>query len=153
MNILKKQYYLSEILRLKRGNSRGTLVNAKPIFILSLIESIGNGVIKENIITYPAKQVEDIYKELSISYEPWKVPSPFILPYYHMVNESYYHIKWKGDKFVVSSHAHSPSGRYLTENSEYAYLDQELWDLLQNYNVREEFRELIINFFIKPKRD
>ena len=43
--------------------------------------------------------------------------------------------------------------KYLTENLNYAYLDQELWDLLQDYNVREEFRELIINFFIKPKRD
>lgn len=153
MNQLKKQYYINEVLRTHRGNSRGAPVNAKPLFVLALIDSIEEGILKQNNILYPNNEIETVYYGLCQSYEPWRTASPYILPYFHLVGESYYDIKWKGVKFVPCSHAHSPSSKYLKENVEYAYLDQAFWDLLQDHNIREEFRATIKNFFLRPKND
>lgn len=153
MNELKKKYFINEILKIKRGNARGVPINAKPFFILSIIDSIQNGILKRNVISYPNKEIEQIYYDLFLSYEPWRVASPFFFPFFHMTGESFYEIKWEKDKFVPSSHAHSPSGKFLANNVEFAYLDTDLWELLQDYNVRDEFRKLIINYYIKPKQD
>lgn len=153
MNSLKEKYYLNEILRTHRGNSRGIPVNAKPLFVLALIDSIGLEVLKANAITFPNKEIESVYYDLCQSYEPGRKASPYILPYFHLIGESYYGIKWKGQKFTPSSHAHSPSAKYLKDNVEYAYLDQSLWDLLQDHNVREKFRSQIVNFFLRPNNN
>jgi predicted restriction endonuclease len=92
-----------------------------------------------------------LYYDICQQYEPNRTPSPYILPYFHLVSESFYHIDWSGVPFVPSPNAHSPSGKYIKENAKYSFLDQALWDLLQDFNVREEFRETIINFFLKSK--
>ena len=153
MSSLKKRYYLNEVLRTHRGNSRGIPVNAKPLFVLALIDGIEGGALKDNAVSFPNKELEALYYSICQSYEPGRKASPYILPYFHLVGESYYGIKWKGEKFIPSTHAHSPSAKYLKDNVEYAYLDQTLWDLLQDHNVREEFRTQIINFFLRPNNN
>lgn len=152
MNVLKKQYYLTEVLRMHRGNSHGTPVNAKPLYVLALIECINERILKENVIAYPNREIENVYYDICRSYEPFRTPSPYILPYFHLIGESYYDIKWKGKKFVPHPKAHSPSAKYLKENVEYAFLESEFWNLLQSYNIREDFRLQVINFFLKPKK-
>ena len=153
MNILRKAYYLTEVTRIHRGNSHGCPVNAKPLFLLSIIESIENGVLLTNKVCFNENAIRDLCYEICQQYEPNRTPSPYILPYFHLISESFYHIDWSGVPFVPSPNAHSPSGKYIRENAKYSYLDQALWDLLQDFNVREEFRETIINFFIKPKEE
>ena len=145
MSILRKAYYLTEVTRIHRGNSHGCPVNAKPLFLLSIIESIENGVLLNNKVCFDDNAVRNLYYDICQQYEPNRIPSPYILPYYH--------IDWSGVPFIPSPNAHSPSGKYIRENAKYSYLDQALWDLLQDFNVREEFRETIINFFLKPKEE
>ena len=153
MSSLKKRYYLNEVLRTQRGNSRGIPVNAKPLFVLALIDCIEESILKNNAITFPNKEIEAVYYNLCQSYEPKRKASPYILPYFHLVGESYFDIKWKGEKFIPNAHAHSPSAKFLRDNVEFAYLDQTLWDLLQDHNVREEFRTQIVNFFLRPNNN
>lgn len=153
MNELKRKYYQTELIRIHRGNSRGVFINAKPLYVISLIECIDKGILLENKIEYPAPEIAKVYLETCEKYEPGRKLSPFILPYFHISTESFYDIQWKGTKFVPSRHAHSPSGKYLKENVSYAYLDEALWDLLQEPNVREQYRELIVNFFLRPKTE
>lgn len=151
MNELKRKYYQTELIRIRRGNSRGVVINAKPLYVISLIECIDRGILSENKIEYPSPEIEKIYLEICEKYECEKKVSPFILPYFHISTESFYNIQWKGTKFVPSRHAHSPSAKYLKENVSYAYLDEALWDLLQEPSVREQYRELIVNFYLRPK--
>lgn len=47
--------------------------------------------------------------------------------------------------------AESPSGKFLAENVDYAYLDDTLWELLQDKSVREEYKEAIITHFLKTE--
>jgi putative restriction endonuclease len=67
-----------------------------------------------------------------------------------MKSEPYYFIKWKdGVKNINASQ--TPSAKYLRENVEYACLDDELWELLQDSETRNELRDAIIQHFIKPR--
>jgi putative restriction endonuclease len=149
MNQLKKRYYQAELLKIKRGNARGTLINAKPLYLLAIIEAINIGTLSSNIIRYPSQTVEKLYNLMYVIHEPNKKVSPFELPFYHLIGETFYHIRWKGRQYEKSPHSHSPSRRYLRENVDYAYLDTDLWDLLQDPAVREEYKELIIDFYLK----
>lgn len=153
MNELKRKYYQTELIRIHRGNSRGVFINAKPLYIITLIECVENGILTENKIAYPSPEVEKTYLSVCEKFEPNKKISPYILPYFHTMTESFYEIQWKGAKFKPSKHAHSPSSKYLKENVSYAYLDEALWDLLQEPSVREQYKELIVNFFLRPKTE
>ena len=149
MNPLKRTYYLAEVAKIKRGNYHGRFINAKPFFMLALVEAISSGVLKENKISFPQKALEEIYLDLSVGYEPSNNPTPMILPLLHLRGESFYNIKWKGSPFVSSPKAHSPSSKYLRDNFDYSYLDAELWDLLQDPFFRNEIKQVLIDSFIK----
>ena len=45
----------------------------------------------------------------------------------------------------------TPSAKYLRENVQYASFDNALWDLLQDEETRNYFREVIINHFFNQK--
>lgn len=104
--------------------------------------------------------MEDIYRKVSsktynsncdIIRANAKV-TPFNMPFFHLNAEEYYHIKWK-TKNEKPCQAQSPSSKYLRENIDYAYLDPELWDLLQDPLVRDEFRKAIINHYLKEDKE
>lgn len=150
--------YKSILLNTKRGNSHGIFSNAKPIFVITIIDAIQEGLIKENRIDYKNSDIENIYidnyRHCSGSGEELfraniKV-TPYNLPFFHLNAEPYYHIKWN-EGVVPPKQAKSPSGRYLKENIEYSYLDEELWELLQSSEVRCEFKNALIERFIKTK--
>ena len=61
MNELKRKYYQTELIRIHRGNSRGVFINAKPLYIITLIECVENGILTENKIAYPSPAVEKTY--------------------------------------------------------------------------------------------
>lgn len=151
MSLLKRKYYLSEIAKLHRGNSYGRFVNAKPFFLLALIEAISDNILKENRIYFPNEELEKIYVNICEEYEPKIKPTPIILPLVHLRTESFYDIKWKGRPFVSSPKAHSPSGKYLRENFDYSFIDPELWNLLQDNSFRIDFRNFVINMFLPTK--
>lgn len=153
MNELKRKYYQSEILKISRGNSHGVFVNAKPLYVLALIYAIEKRILRQNLISFPNESIKDLYKTFCEEYEPHRPITPFTLPYFHLSSCSYYQIEWKGIPFIPSPKAHSPSAKYLEANVKYAYLDTALWDLLQYSEVREEYKQLIIDFFLKPKND
>lgn len=58
-----------------------------------------------------------------------------------MSAEPFYHIKWKKQQDRLP---HDSSSKFIRENVEYAYFDNALWDLLQDKETRDYFRESII---------
>lgn len=150
MNPLKERYYLGEIFKTKLGNSHGVIIKAKPIYLLTIIDNISCGFLKENKLYFNDKNLLDRYNYLYNDIMPDMKISPMILPFYHLSSESYYEIKWSGVPFRPSPKGHSPSGRYLTNNYECASLDNGLWDILQDTDSRKRFRNEIFNYFFKP---
>lgn len=115
---------------------------AKPIMMLSIIHGIENGSIKANRIFY-SESLQDTYNKLFTRYSNNTVTSS-VYPYYYLSSEDFYFIKGK------KAHT-TPSAKFLRENVEYACLDDELWELLQDPEIRNELRDAIIQHFIKPR--
>ncbi len=147
MNPLKEKYYLGEIFKTRLGNSHGITIKAKPVFLLSVLECISNGHLKENRIELDDALLQETYHSNYLRLEQDKQVSPFILPYYHLSSETYYSIKWTGKPFVPSPHGHSPSWKYMRQNSDYAYLENGLWELLQETGARERIVQEVEDYF------
>ena len=130
------------LLSVKVAKTKGKINLAKPILMLAIINEIEDGRILNNQIKYDASLIMT-YKTLFYLYTKDSITSP-TYPYYYLGNDGFYHLK--KDKSI-----RTPSAKFLREHVEYAYLDEDLWDLLQDAEVRQEYKEAIIKYFIKPK--
>lgn len=155
---LTAETYKDKILLTKRGNNHGVFSNAKPVFVLSIIDAIAEGVIIGNKIRFDNNELEEIYRrnytcfqnDSGTLFRANNNTTPFSMPFFHLNAESYYHIKWIGG-IVPPKQAKSPSNKYLKDCVDFAYLDDELWELLQNQEIRQEYRESIIKKFLTDK--
>ena len=146
---LKVSYYTNLILSTGRAYNKGVPSNAKPLLFIAIIDGISCGDIMGNKLHFE-ETLLSLYTSTCKKLEPWREAAKFYKPFFHMKSEPYYFIKWKdGVKYMNASH--TPSAKFLRENVEYACLDDELWELLQDPETRNELREAIIQHFIKPR--
>lgn len=142
---LQSDYYKTAILQLKRGNYNGHVSNAKTYYLLSILERIDKGLLVDNKIKFDDES-KKFYEIQCLAYKD--MVTPFVKPYFHLSSSLFYHIKWtKGTK--VESYAKTPSGKFLKEKSEYAYLDDSFWELLKGAEYRKEIKQLIVKTFLK----
>lgn len=134
-------FYRDLIIFTQRGNYRGKISNAKPVFIISLIDAISEGIFTDNKLCFGNEGFDNIYYQNSSIYNN---NTKVILPFYHLDTSEYYSIKWH-QKYNGSSH--TPSKKFMLDNVEYAYLDNALWDLLQDKEARKTIKEEIVRFF------
>lgn len=144
-DIPKLRYYRTLLLQTKRGNSRGVMINAKPIFLITLFDCIRDGKISENKILFENELKED-YELLYSKFEPKRGITPFHKPFFFLKTDSYWHLTWKSNMERKSSCV-----RLLRENLLYASFDNALWDLLQDAQCRNTLREAVIDHFLTVK--
>jgi putative restriction endonuclease len=143
MNSLLKDYYLNLILSLNQKRTCGKSNIAKPILLLTIFDLIEEGLIIGNAIKYN-NLLRTTYDRIFHKYA--NVVTPVRYPFYYMRHEEFYSIKGKAEK-------KTPSDTYLHENVEYAYFDDELWEMLQDPAIRNEFKEKIINHYLKDNNN
>ena len=130
------------IFQLKRSVVRGGIViNAKPIFILSLIELIRKGLSCPNVFLY-AEPLFAIYYEIWQKLYSDKIPTPIYKPFYHLTNDGFWHIKWKTNKVIKS-----PTDGIMRNELDYGFLDNTLWDILQDEETRQYYEHQIKSYF------
>lgn len=130
-------------LQIRRSVIRGgTVVNAKPIFLLALIECIRRRVVENNVFCY-GKPLNTIYYEIWSRFYPNILPTPICKPYFYLMHDGFWNIEWNNIK-VLSS----PTDKRMRENVKHGYLDNALYDLFQEENIRRDFENLIISHFI-----
>jgi len=139
------QYYKNCLLQVKRGNSKGHLSKAKPIFMLSLIESIEKELFVNNQFFYN-ENFKRVYENNYKRFAPEEILSDFCNPFFHLESDRFWHIKWK-----IIPKPNKTSDYKLRTYVEYAYLDNALWDLLQDKDRRNALRESILNFYFRQK--
>lgn len=138
MNHLQKEYYKTSLLTVNQKITNGKSNIAKPVLLLAIIDLIDEGYIIGNQIRYDEK-LASTYNRIFKCYSD--VVTLVQYPFYYMRNDNFYSIKGKTEK-------KTPSGKYIRDNIEYAYLDNGLWDLLQDPATRNEFRDLIVNHYL-----
>lgn len=129
---------------LKRGNYRGNVSNAKPIYLITLIEIFP--ALKENLIKIDNPVLNECFRTNVKIFQSEK-RTPLFMPYFHLCAEPFYEIIWK-DGHAPVANAHSPSAKFLKEHTLGARLDDALWDLLQEPANREYLRGCIIKQYL-----
>lgn len=124
------------------ARANGQINIAKPIMILAVIQCIENGSILANRILY-SEPLITTYNELFSHYRKGNITSS-VYPFYYLGSEEFYFIKGK-------KASTTPSAKFLRENVEYACLDDDLWELLQNPEARNELKNAVIWHFIEPR--
>ena len=141
---LQEEYYNTALQQIKRGHSKGKVSNAKIYFLLSVVDRIENGTLQENKILFDDVSLEYYERQCRLHSD---IITPFTKPYFHLSSSLFYHIKWK-DGVRILSYAKTPSSKFIKDNSEFAFLDESLWKMLNNENCRKEFNQLIIRTYL-----
>jgi len=134
---LELNYYKTMLLSVKTQVVGGKRKVAKPILLLAIIQAIRNNLLTDNQIKY-SDELEGIYKGLYAKYG--ELLSPMKYPFYHLTSDGFYHIKG-----LLPTK--SPTPKQLKERIEYAYLDPQLWELLQSEGNRQEIQKAIEEYF------
>ena len=135
-------FYRIAFLSVKQNRKTNILNAAKPALLIAVINAIGEGEIKNNQIRY--SDIRERYiKELA---EWQSEKTPLYYPFYYMVRDDFWHLKWLGKeptKKVV------PYEKYIRDNIDYAYFDNALWDILQDEEARRSYKQAIMTYFNK----
>lgn len=134
---LKLNLYKDCLHKVRRNKCRGIVINAKPCLLLAVIENISKGIIKDNIIIFN-EELLDVYKIIwgKLSF-PISV-TPMWKPFFFLTSDGFWHLMWKNQSSKISS------AKSLKNNIEYAYLDEDLWNLMMDISTRQIIKDEIL---------
>lgn len=136
---LKLDFYKDSFHQIRRNICRGRIINAKPCLLLAVIDSVRIGDICRNQFIY-SEQIVNRYKEIWHHYLSGQDATPMWKPFFYLVSDGFWHLQWKnGNNYKTAT-----SSKFIRDNIEYAYLDEDLWDLLQNKEEREALKSELI---------
>ena len=141
-NTFQKELYSDFIRKIRCGSYHGRVILAKPILLYSVINLIENNVVFNNRIPFDVA-TEDEYKNTFI-YFGARI-TPCFKPFYYLQYDGFWHFEWLNRK----QESQTPSAKLIRENVKYAYFDNALWDLLQEQEMRDYFRKIIIEHYLK----
>ncbi len=139
---MKDIYHYSKIfseLNVSKSEKLG-VANHKPILILSVIDLIARGIIINNQIIVSDELIDTFDKYWNVIGTKTR-KGGLHYPFYHLQNEGFWHIVFKCDY----DNLRLTTTNKLKIGVEYAYLDDELFNLLQNENSREELVDSLIS--------
>lgn len=134
--------YTKRIMDIRQAKIRGEVIVAKPVLLLAVIDGISTGIFKSNEFKL-IEWLEEKYLMLMKQYMKSSLfdkPTDISNPFWHLQSDGFWHFLYcEKPKEGVT-----PSKRWLKENVSYAYVDDDLWMLLQNREWRLKLREYII---------
>ncbi|MBD2362189.1 HNH endonuclease [Anabaena minutissima FACHB-250] len=142
-------YYCQLFSQLNVSNSRKRgKAKHKPILILSVIDLIVQGLIKHNKISVSLELIQTFDKYwFTIGSHSYKGGLHY--PFFHLKNEEFWHLGFKADL----NGKRPKTINKLNEAVEYAYLDDELFLLLQDDLARQELIYALVTSFFDENRD
>ena len=134
-------YYAERIMNIRQAKIQGEVIVAKPVLLLTIIDSIEEGRFHGNRFLL-TDWFENRYVMLMQQYTR-KSQFPKVTdisnPFWHLSTDGFWHLNCK----VKAPEGMTPSKKWLKDNVEYAYLDDDLLVLLQNKEWREKLLEFI----------
>ncbi|TAE57046.1 MAG: HNH endonuclease [Nostocales cyanobacterium] len=128
-------------LNVSNSKKRGTALH-KPILILSVIDLISRDVINDNEIRVSDELIETFEKYWQII-GSHSYTGGLHYPFFHLQSEGFWHLELKPDFNGLQP----KTTNRLKKSVEYAYLDVELFELLQDDLSRKELLDALIGAF------
>lgn len=138
-------YYEDKIDHMRQGSvgrRDGVRIIAKPVLILSMVKGIRDGLFKYNRFDYD--KLNGIYETLFRKYffqGRQNNLTPLCYPFYYLQTDEFWHLSWKEHGECKTN---SPSRAWLGRNMDYAYVDEELWFLLNNDEYSNRLKDYIV---------
>lgn len=147
---LRLHYYANEVLKLHCASVRGKQILAKPILLLAIIQSVEDKIIVKNDFPWGKDSeifvsFKRIYEDLFRGYLPSEYKTPLFKPYFHLKFEGFWHLKSN----EAVDYPKASSVGFLNKNVKYAFLDEQLWELLQDPENRNYLREIVIQHYLR----
>lgn len=136
-------YYSNTLLAIKCANVAGKPVLAKPALLIGTIDAIRKKQVLDNKLYYV--NLKEAYSNVCKEYRIKETPMSY--PFYFMASESFWKLHWNCNPIKTKA----PKVKMLNDKVDYAYLDNALWDLLQDAGNRARLREAIVKYFFNAE--
>ena len=140
-------YYAEQIMNMRQAKINGEVILAKPVLLLTIIDSIEGEVFHNNLFRLTdwfEKRYEALMKKYVKSSQFPNITEIYN-PFWHLSSDGFWHLNLK----EKPQERVTPSKKWLKENVEYACLDDDFWVLLQSKDWREKLRDFIIENKLK----
>ena len=135
-------FFTKRILNIRQAKVHGEIIVAKPVLLLAVIDGIENGEFRSNEFRL-TDLLEERYLALMRQYRhssQFDKPTDISNPYWHLQNDGFWFLQYIHEL----TGGVTPSKKWLKDNVEYAYIDENLWFLLQNKTWRLRLRDFIV---------
>ena len=140
---------IQQFARLKVDRSKGAAAPHKALLLLAVIQSIGEGEIRENKIYITPELVarfKDTWHSLVHSF---KFNPNFSLPFYHLKSDQFWHLTTeRGREILLTASNSIKSFSALKSAVAYASFDSALFDHLCNPNSRALLKQTLLTTFL-----
>jgi putative restriction endonuclease len=147
MKTLDYYYKSFSQLNISSSRQRGN-AQYKPILVLTVIDLITRGVINDNRIPVSEELIQTFERYWSIlgskSYK-----GGLHYPFFHLQSEGFWHLVFKSEFKGLQP----KTTNKLKEAVEYAYLDNELFNFLQDESQRQELIDSLVTTFFQEQQD
>lgn len=144
--------YTKQFTKLRRAHTYGGAPH-KPVLLLSILQLIEQGLIRQNRIFITPELVSTFKDFWQLLVHTPHTPN-FALPFYHLRSEPFWHLVVKPGHDIALTKSHSiRSFSALKEAVAWAEFDGELFSLLQEKESREIFRITLLERYFKEQRN
>ncbi len=124
----------------------------KPVLLLAVLELAENGCLVQNEIHFGPALFEYFgeYWQAIAQEKSGKIEYPF----WHMKSEPFWSlVSLSGQNLATPKKGASPSGKWLREHVQYARLDRELFEAMQNPDARDRMRGILVATYFPERKE
>ena len=135
-------HYTKRIMSIRQAKIRGEVIVAKPVLLLAIIDGIDANVFMGNEFSLN-DWLEEKYVSLMKQYmrnSQFDKPADISNPFWHLQSDGFWHLRLLEE----AQEGVTPSKSWLKEKVSIAFLDDDLWLLLQNKVWRLKLRDYIV---------
>ncbi len=151
VNVVTNASYVEIFRNLSTGVQNGKKLPHKAVLLLSILTLIENGTITENKI-HLNKTIANTFANTWGDYlHNSKIPSVWI-PFWYMKSESFWHFKALADENILQNllcFAGHPSVGQMRNVIKYAYVDEQLFSLMQDREERLKLKKVLIETYLR----
>ena len=144
--------YIKKFTHLRVDRSKGQPAPHKPLLLLSIIQEIEIGNIRQNRIYITAELVARFKSNFFQLIKVENFTTNFSLPFYHLKSEGFWRFRYQiGKQLQLTSSLSIKSLKQLQEVIDFAYFDEDLFLLLTQNESRSVLKDYIIETYFNGR--
>lgn len=151
VNVVTSASYVEIFKDLSTGVKNGKRLPHKAVLLLSILMLVENGTITENKI-HLDKTIANAFANTWGDYlHNTKIPSVWI-PFWYMKSEPFWHFKALADENILQNllcFAGHPSVGQMRNVIKYAYVDEQLFSLMQDREESSKLKKALIETYLR----